>query len=155
MTRIIAVMSAIPRLSYHLRSRLPHLCVTDVSSGIGVTRTPATDASLAQRAARNCPITRESRRPPHVDHVSRFPLLLRGIFPVRNPPSHSLVSCLARDTTEQARAIQRFAPFVPFSRELHRDAPFALETLGPVFRNSRLFKKARSSQAVYSQSGSL
>lgn len=33
MTRIVAVLSAIPRLSHHLRLRLPNLCVTDVSPG--------------------------------------------------------------------------------------------------------------------------
>lgn len=35
MTQIIAVLSTIPRLSYHLRLRLPHLRVSDVLPGIG------------------------------------------------------------------------------------------------------------------------
>lgn len=33
MTQVVAVLSAVPRLSYHLRSRLPNLRISDVSPG--------------------------------------------------------------------------------------------------------------------------
>lgn len=42
MTQAVAVLSAIPRLSYHLRSRLPNLRVTDVLPGKGAPYAHAT-----------------------------------------------------------------------------------------------------------------
>ncbi|XP_018370314.1 PREDICTED: glyoxylate/hydroxypyruvate reductase A-like isoform X1 [Trachymyrmex cornetzi] len=46
MTQAVVVLSVIPRLSYHLRSRLPNLCISDVSPGQADTLSKLNEAEI-------------------------------------------------------------------------------------------------------------